>query len=58
MLSHDPVPTEEAGLRNRPLAETAADTLAWLRDTSDVTRTGLTRAEETDVLARAGAGRT
>jgi nucleoside-diphosphate-sugar epimerase len=58
MLSHDPVPAEEAGLRNRPLAETAADTLAWLRDTSDVTRTGLTRAEETDVLARAGAGRT
>jgi nucleoside-diphosphate-sugar epimerase len=55
MLAHDPEPAARAGLRHRSLAETAADTLAWLRATPDATRTGLTRAEEDDVLARATA---
>ena len=56
MLAHDPEPAEEAGLRHRPLAQTAADTLAWLRATPDASRTGLTRAEEAEVLSRVASG--
>ena len=52
MLTHDPGPAAAAGLSCRPVAATAADTLAWLRSTPDATRTGLTRAEEVEVLAR------
>ena len=55
MLAHDPEPAASAGLVHRPLPETAADTLAWLRATQDTTRTGLTRAEEAEVLAELGA---
>jgi nucleoside-diphosphate-sugar epimerase len=51
MLAHDPGPAAAAGLHHRPLRETAADTLAWVRATSGTTRTGLTRAEEAEVLA-------
>ena len=34
----------------RPVGESAADTLAWLRATNDAPRTGLSRAEEQDLL--------
>lgn len=50
-LAHDTSPAIEAGLRIRPLAETARDTLAWLRGTPDAPVTGLTRQEEAEVLA-------
>lgn len=50
MLAHDWSPSREAGLAVRPLAETAADTLAWLRVTPEAVVTGLTRAEEREVL--------
>lgn len=51
MLAHDVAPSRDAGLRLRPVADTARDTLAWLRATPEATVTGLTRAEEADVLA-------
>jgi 2'-hydroxyisoflavone reductase len=59
MLAHDATPSYDAGLVTRPLADTARDTLAWLRDTPDATLTGLGRDEEAAVLrawaeARAG----
>ncbi len=52
MLAHDPAPAADAGLVVRPLATTAADTLAWWR-AEDGTVTGLTLEEEADLLARA-----
>ena len=51
MLAHDPTPSLDAGLRVRPVAETARDTLAWWRGDPDAPVTGLTRAEEAEVLA-------
>jgi nucleoside-diphosphate-sugar epimerase len=51
MLAHDPAPSIAAGLRLRPIAETAADTLAWLRRTPDAVVTGITRDREAEVLA-------
>jgi 2'-hydroxyisoflavone reductase len=51
MVSHDVSPAFDAGLRTRPISQTAADTLAWLR--SEQGRgavTGMTRAEEQDLL--------
>ncbi|GAB2632409.1 SDR family oxidoreductase [Nocardioides ginkgobilobae] len=51
MLAHDWTPSQAAGLTVRPLAETARDTLAWLRATPDAVVTGLTREEEAEVLA-------
>ncbi len=50
MLAHDWTPSRDAGLRVRPVGETATDTLAWLRATPDAVVTGLTRAEEQEVL--------
>ncbi len=50
LMAHDPEPSVAAGLTPRPVAETAADTLAWLRGTDHPERTGLTRAEERHVL--------
>lgn len=50
MLAHDATPSYDAGLRTRPVAETARDTLAWLRTTPDAHITGLTRAEELALL--------
>ena len=38
MLAHDATPSYDAGLVTRPLADTARDTLAWLRATPDATR--------------------
>ena len=52
MLAHDPAPAADAGLVVRPLSETAADTLAWWH-AEDGHVTGLTPAEESEVLARA-----
>ena len=52
MLAHDPAPAADAGLVVRPLSETAADTLAWWQ-AEDGHVTGLTPAEESEVLARA-----
>lgn len=54
MLTHDPAPARAAGLRTRPVAETSADTLAWLRATPDAPVTGLTADEEAQVLAGRG----
>jgi nucleoside-diphosphate-sugar epimerase len=53
MLTHDPEPASRAGLTARPVSATAADTLQWLRATPGATRTGMTPAEEAEVLARA-----
>jgi len=50
MLAHDVRPSLGAGLRIRPIAETARDTLAWLRDHPDATLTGISRDDEADVL--------
>ncbi len=50
IASHDVSAVFAAGLTTRPIAESAADTLAWLRAEPDAPRTGLTRAEERDVL--------
>jgi nucleoside-diphosphate-sugar epimerase len=50
MMGHDPAPSVAAGLRVRPVAETARDTLAWLRETPDAVVTGLTADEEAEVL--------
>ncbi|WP_369371168.1 NAD-dependent epimerase/dehydratase family protein [Promicromonospora sp. Populi] len=51
MLTHDATASLSAGLRVRPIAESARDTLAWLRATPDAKVTGLTRDEEQEVLA-------
>ena len=51
MLAHDATPSYDAGLVTRPLADTARDTLAWLRATPDAKVTGLGREEEAAVLA-------
>ncbi|GAA2218138.1 SDR family oxidoreductase [Promicromonospora sukumoe] len=50
-MTHDVTSSLAAGLRIRPFADTARDTLAWLRATPDAKVTGLTRAEEQEVLA-------
>ena len=51
LVTHDVGAAHEAGLRTRPLSQTAADTLRWLRSTQGrVTVTGMTRAEEQDLL--------
>ncbi len=50
MTSHDVSAAFDAGLTTRPIGETAVDTLAWLRATPDAPRTGLSRAEEQDLL--------
>ena len=50
MTSHDVSAAFDAGLTTRPIGETAVDTLAWLRANPDAARTGLSRAEEQDLL--------
>ena len=50
MTSHDVSAAFAAGLTTRPIGETALDTLTWLRQEEDAPRTGLTRAEEQDLL--------
>lgn len=51
MMTHDPGPALRAGLRLRPVSETARDTLAWLRHEPRATRTGISRAREAELLA-------
>jgi 2'-hydroxyisoflavone reductase len=50
LAAHDVSAAFAAGLTTRPIADTARDTLDWLRSAEDPTRTGLTRAEERDLL--------
>nr|WP_232523417.1 NAD-dependent epimerase/dehydratase family protein [Nocardioides sp. MAH-18] len=51
MAAHDPEPSYAAGLVTRPIADTARDTLAWLRATPDAVVTGMTRDREAEILA-------
>ena len=51
MMTHAFEPPADAGLTVRPVADTARDTLAWLRETPDAPRTGLSREREAGVLA-------
>jgi nucleoside-diphosphate-sugar epimerase len=53
-MARDVTASLSAGLRTRPLAETVRDTLAWLRAEPGAVVTGLTRAEELDLLDRLG----
>lgn len=50
MTAHDVSAAFAAGLTTRPIGETALDTLAWLQQEAGAPRTGLTRAEEQDLL--------
>lgn len=50
MTAHDISAAFAAGLTTRPIGETAIDTLAWVRSERDVPLTGLSRAEEQDLL--------
>ncbi|WP_437977627.1 NAD-dependent epimerase/dehydratase family protein [Sorangium sp. So ce295] len=50
MAAHDPAPSYAAGLNLRPVADTARDTLEWLRATPDAVVTGMTREREAEVL--------
>lgn len=52
LMAHDVTASFAAGLETRPIAETAQDTLAWLRDTRDAHVTGMTRQAELDALGR------
>jgi nucleoside-diphosphate-sugar epimerase len=51
MMDHDLSPSFAAGLSTRPIAETARDTLAWLRSEPAYQRTGLTLEEEAELLS-------
>lgn len=50
MTAHNVDAAFAAGLSTRPIGETARDTLDWARSTDGVPRTGLSRAEEQDIL--------
>lgn len=50
LAAHDVTPSYDAGLVTRPVADTARDTLAWLRDTPDAKVTGITREREAELL--------
>lgn len=50
MLAHDPAPAVAAGLRTRPVSETARDTLTWVQETPGAPVGGLTRSEERELL--------
>jgi len=50
-MAHDVSASLSAGLRLRPLEETARDTLAWLERTPDADVSGLTADKETALLA-------
>lgn len=49
-MSHDVTASLAAGLRPRPVEDTARDTLAWLGSTPAAVRGGLTPEQETDLL--------
>ena len=50
LMSVDVEASYDAGLQTRPLADTARDTLAWLREEPDAPVAGLDRAAEAAVL--------
>lgn len=50
MIARSDAPSTAAGLAGRPLAETARDTLDWVSATPEAKVTGLTEAQEADVL--------
>ncbi|TYL45651.1 NAD-dependent epimerase/dehydratase family protein [Nocardioides sp. BGMRC 2183] len=50
MRAHDPAPAIAAGLRLRPLSDTFADTMAWLRSTPDAFVTGIDAERERELL--------
>jgi 2'-hydroxyisoflavone reductase len=52
MVGIDVTDSIAAGLANRPIATTAADTLTWMRHTADPPRTGITREIEVKLLTR------
>lgn len=56
MLARDVPPSVAAGLTVRPVAETAADTLAWLRAHPEAGRTGISREREAELLAALARG--
>lgn len=58
MVSHDDAPARAAGLRARPVADTAADTAAWLAATPDALVGGISAVRERDLLATRRPGRT
>ena len=51
MITHRYDLSEAAGLTVRSFADTARDTLAWMREHPDAPRTGMTREREAEVLA-------
>lgn len=51
MLAHDADLPRAAGLTTRPVAESARDTLAWVRTDPDAAQTGIGRDREAEVLA-------
>jgi 2'-hydroxyisoflavone reductase len=51
MLAHDADLPRAAGLRTRPVAESARDTLAWVDATPDAVQTGITPEREQELLA-------
>ena len=58
MMNHDLTPSFDAGLTTRPIADTARDTLAWMRSEPAYKRTGLSFEEEAEILGtwRASSG--
>jgi len=52
MATHRFSPSEAAGLTVRSYADTARDTLAWMRANPDAARTGMSREREAEVLGR------
>jgi 2'-hydroxyisoflavone reductase len=50
MMAHDTAAPFAAGLGPRPVADTARDTLAWMRSEPSYVRTGLTQEEEAQLL--------
>ena len=46
LMAHDATLPADAGLRCRPVEDTARDTLAWLREHPDAKVTGMSRPEE------------
>jgi len=55
MMTHDPTPSVAAGLVTRPIADTARDTVAWLRATPTAAVSGISADREADLLAAFGA---
>lgn len=51
MMDHDTTDPVAAGLVTRPVADTARDTLTWLRATPDAARTGIGPDREAELLA-------